>query len=93
MSTFETLTFPKMMGNLASDLAKVQRVVAKKDNVRIKEYLWESLTLSEIIKQKYPNKETTRLFEVLANMWLTQDTTSLDALSKYSLDFYINSLS
>lgn len=93
MNTFETLSFPKMMGNLASDLAKVQRVVAKKEDSRIKEYLWESLKLSETIKQKYPNKETTRLFEVIANMWLTQDVKSLDSITKYSLDFYINSLS
>lgn len=93
MNTFETLSFPKMMGNLASDLAKVQRVVSKKDHLRIKEYLWESLALSEIIKQKYPNKETTRLFEVLAQMWLTEDVSSLDAITKYSLDFYIASLS
>jgi len=93
MLTFETLDFPNMMGNLASELARVERVLKKHDEQKIKDYLWISLELSEQIKIKFPNTETFRLYEYLASFWIeTPDLKSLQALEKYALDFYLESL-
>ncbi len=94
MASFESLSFPEMMGNLASELTRVQRVLSKNDLVTTKVYLWESLKMLEIIKNKYPNSEIFRLYEYLAGMWYFEpEMLGLKVATKYTLNFYIASLS
>ena len=94
MPAFETLDYPNMMGNIASELSRVIRVLENNEFKKTKDYLWNSLQLVEILKGKFPNIETCRLFEFLASQWVaTPDIKDIEALQRYALNFYLNSLS
>ena len=93
MPDFKDLDFSNMMGNLASELSRVERVLKNNDTDKVKLYLWKSLELTEIIKAKFPNSETFRLFEFLAYLWAGSPTLKeVKSIQKYTLAFYLNSL-
>jgi len=87
------LDFPKMMGNLASELSRVERVLKSHELEKTKNYLWIALELCQQIKNKFPNSEIFRLYEYLAGMWLeTPQIEEVQAVQKYALSFYLDSL-
>jgi len=93
MPDFKDLDFPNMMGNLASELSRVERVLKADDKEKTKMYLWKSLEFAEIIKAKFPNAETFRLFEFLAYLWDgSPNLNEVKSIQKYTLGFYLQSL-